>query len=90
MEFLRLLAQICSLEEQRQAYLVLYALYRLQMRDSKGSLMAVEKGLSLQEDTLPAALLLATKAALLTNMEKYPSPHLDTHRHCKASSKPFK
>jgi hypothetical protein len=89
-EFLRLLAQICSLEEQRQAYLVLYALYRLQLRDSKGSLLAVEKGLSLQEDTLPAALLLATKAALLTAMEKYSSLHIGTQRHCKASSRPFK
>lgn len=70
MGFLRLLLQICSLEEQRQAYLVLYALYRLHIQDKQGSLLAVEKGLSMQEDTLPAALLLSTKAALLTTMEK--------------------
>jgi hypothetical protein len=59
------------MEEHKQIYLALYAYYQLTyLHNTKGCLLAIEKGLPLQEESLPASLLLAVKSALLTTISK--------------------
>ena len=89
--FLRLMAEICNVEEHKQIYLSFYAFYHLMfVENRKSCLLAIEKGLHIHEETLPAGLLLAIKAAILTQISKYFPGYKDTHRPCKASKKPFK
>jgi hypothetical protein len=59
-------------EEHKQLYLSFYAYYQLvYIHNTKSSLLAIEKGIPIQEESLPAALLFAIKAALLTTISKY-------------------
>lgn len=88
--FLRLMAEICNVEEHKQIYLSFYAFYLMYVENKKSCLLAIEKGLQIHEETLPASLLLAIKAAILTQISKYFTIYKDILRLCKASRKPFK
>ena len=71
LNFLRALAQISVLEEHRQIYLAFYGFYQLAHRkDTKATLQAVEQGLTIHEETLPMAMLLVLKAAVMTRIGK--------------------